>query len=286
MADKRDSSAWALSRRFRLAPNPVEGKPSPGDRHELAWDGHRVLACRAGTDVRIFSADFREWTKSFSQVCASLNRRDAKSFVLDGFLCALDERAHPSFDSLRHYVKKPTPGARIVFAAWDLLMLDDVDLRKEPLADRAEKLAALLAECKEPLVLSQPLEGSPVAMLESLDAMGVRGLVARAPSATYETAATCIPTSDPVEWERSLSRAARGDERRQGPLPADGITKSDIARYYDEVASRCFSRCAIAPSCASAGPTASTSSRGTSTACRRARRTISAPCGSTAIAAS
>ena len=235
--EKRESSAWTLSRRYKLSPNPTEGNAAPGDRLELAWDGHRVLVCRAGKDVRIFSADFREWTKSFPQVCLAMTKLDCKSAVIDGFLCALDERARPSFESLREYVKKPSPGTRIAFAAWDLLAIDDVDLRAQTLEERAGKLAALFAKCKEPLVLSQPLDGSPVALLESLDAMGVRGLVCRAPNAAYQqTAATCVSTDAPIEWDRSLSAPPKVTNADKVLYPRDGITKTDIARYYDEIA--------------------------------------------------
>ena len=45
-------SAWALSRRFHLAPDPIPAAPNDDDRLELAWDGHRVLACRAEAEVR------------------------------------------------------------------------------------------------------------------------------------------------------------------------------------------------------------------------------------------
>ncbi|HEX4512746.1 MAG TPA: non-homologous end-joining DNA ligase [Polyangiaceae bacterium] len=225
-----------MSRRYKLSPNPIEGRGAPGDRLELAWDGHRVLVCRAGKDVRIFSADFREWSKSFPQVCHAMTKLDCKSVVIDGFLCALDTRAHPSFDALREYVKRPAPGARVVFAAWDVLEIDDGDLRAHPLGERAGKLAALLAKCKEPLVLSQALDGSPRALLESLDSMGVRGLVARAPNATYETAASCIGADAPIEWNRSLSAPPKVTNADKVLYPRDGITKTDIARYYDEIA--------------------------------------------------
>jgi DNA ligase D-like protein (predicted polymerase) len=233
--EKRESSAWALSRRYKLSPNPIDGKGATGDRLELAWDGHRVLVCRAGKDVRIFSADFREWTKSFPQVCLAMTKLDCKSAVVDGFLCALDERAHPSFEGLREYVKKPTPKGRVAFAAWDVLAIDDHDLRAEPLVERVGKLAALFSKCKEPLVLSQPLEGSPLALLESLDALGVRGLVARAPNATYETPASCIGAVGPIEWNRSLSAPPKVTNADKVLYPQDGITKTDIARYYDDV---------------------------------------------------
>jgi len=230
--------AWALSRRFHLAPHPIEGAPRAGDRLELAWDGHRVLACRAETEVRLFS-DGREWTKTFSTIQVALSRLSTKRFVIDGFVCALDARGRPSFDALREYVKKPA-GVQLVLAAWDVLYRDEEDLTTRTLAERAAILAEIFADAKEPLVLSQPLEGSSPsrlnALLESLDAMNVRGLVARPLDSKYDDATwRCVATREPLAWDRSISAPPLITNASKVLYPRDGITKADIVAYYDDV---------------------------------------------------
>lgn len=62
-ARRRDDAAFALSRRYRMAPLAIGEKSALREGAwtiELAWDGHRVLAVRAGNRVRIVSPDFRE----------------------------------------------------------------------------------------------------------------------------------------------------------------------------------------------------------------------------------
>ncbi len=236
-AAKRDAGAWALSRRYRLAPDPSEGAPRAGDRLELAWDGHRVLACREGAEVRLFS-DGREWTKTFGPIATALSRVETKRFVIDGFVCALDASGRPSFDALREYVKKPA-GIQIVFAAWDVLLRDTDDLTARPLSERVAILAEILAKARAPLVLSQPLEGSAVALLELLEAMGVRGFVARSLDSKYPPDAsapwTCVATKDPIAWDRSISAPPAITNATKVLYPRDDITKADIVRYYDDV---------------------------------------------------
>lgn len=240
--DKR-LTAWALSRRFHLAPSPVDAPSAAplrnGDRLELAWDGHRVLACRAGDDIRLFSADAREWTKAFSPVVLALRKLGCNDIVLDGFLCALDEHGVPSFDALREHVQKPK-GGRIVFAVWDVLFLDGVDVCAQPLSERAALLAKTCAGAREPIVLSEKLDGAPSTVLRSLDTMHVRGYVVRGESSTYPPAAgapwTSTGSHGPIAWERSLSAPPTVTNRDKVLYPRDGLTKADIAAYYADVA--------------------------------------------------
>ncbi len=233
---ERNLSAWTLSRRFHLAPPPAAGTPNEDDRLELAWDGHRLLACRAGDDVRLFSTDFREWTKSFPGITNAIRKlATVRDVVLDGFVCALDEQGHPSFDALRAYVAKPK-GGRIVFAVCDVVLKNDADLSPRPLSERMAALTEVLAGARDPLVRSEALEGAADAILESLATMNVRGIVARSLDGNYSAAATCVPTREPIVWERSLSAAPAVTNADKVLFPRDGITKADIAAYYDDVA--------------------------------------------------
>lgn len=186
--------------------------------------------------MRLFS-DGREWTKTFAPIQTALSRLKTKRFVVDGFVCALDERGHPSFDVLRAYVKKPA-GVRLVFAAWDVLLRDEEDLTARTLAERVAILAEIFASAREPLVVSQPLEGASVdAVLDSLRAMKMRGLVARAHDSKYDASAMwkCVATSAPIAWDRSISAPPLVTNANKVLYPRDGITKSDIVAYYDDV---------------------------------------------------
>jgi bifunctional non-homologous end joining protein LigD len=239
VATEKKLTAWTLSRQFRLAPSPTEAAPKRGDRLELAWDGHRVIACRAGDDIRLFSADAREWTKPFSPVVGALRKLAAREIVLDGFLCALDEQGRPSFDALRDHVRTPK-GERVVFAVWDVLFHDGVDVCSRPLSERVTLLQKICAGAHEPLVVSERVDGTPAAVLRSLDAMHVRGYVARSESSTYPPAEgaawTCAGSHGPIAWERSLSAPPKVTNQDKVLYPRDGLTKADIAAYYADVA--------------------------------------------------
>jgi len=80
--EARPRRVRALSR-YRMAPLVVAGRDAVREGRwsvELAWDGHRVLAVRAGDRIRIVSVDFREWSDAFPGVAlATCGRRRAAS---------------------------------------------------------------------------------------------------------------------------------------------------------------------------------------------------------------
>ena len=234
VVDKRHT-AWVLSRRFHLAPTPIPGEAKDGDRLDIAWDGQRVLACRVGEDVRLSSADGRDWTKDLAAILRPLRKLDVTEAVFDAFVCALDAAGKPSFEVLRDHVATKSP-ARMAFVVWDMMFQDGVDLTAEPLTERAKRLAALFANAKEPLVLSQPLEGTPRAVVRSLGSMGVRGIVCRDPKAPYGQAPRSIAAGEPIAWERSLSGPPAVTNQDKVLYPRDGITKADIVAYYADIA--------------------------------------------------
>jgi DNA ligase D-like protein (predicted polymerase) len=189
--------------------------------------------------VRLFSADFREWTKELGPVVAALRKLDVAELVLDGFVCALDDHGRPSFDELHeHVAAKGKGGAKLVFAVWDVLFHAGEDLCAKPLWERAELVAGLLAKAREPLVLSQRLDGAPKAVLQSVKKMGVRGIVARDQESVYppKEAWRCVASAGPIVWDRSLSAPPAVTNSDKVLYPRDGITKADIVAYYTDIA--------------------------------------------------
>jgi hypothetical protein len=80
----RAKKVFDLGREHRPAPiaaTDVVPSDLPADAVvELAWNGHRVLACAVGDDVRLVSPDFREWT----DVCASERMGSRRSISFAG----------------------------------------------------------------------------------------------------------------------------------------------------------------------------------------------------------
>src|SRR3984893_8001122 len=116
----------------------------PGDWiYEIKFDGYRALALRGGSETRVLSRNQNDLGKKFTNIRDSIAALDVQDAIIDGEIVALDEKGRPSFQLLQGFdmglVRPP-----IVFYAFDLLRLDNEDLRGLPIEERKAKLAALL----------------------------------------------------------------------------------------------------------------------------------------------
>jgi bifunctional non-homologous end joining protein LigD len=204
---------------------------------EPAWDGHRVLATRRGDRVHVACAGFRDWTRTFPSIVRALDRLAAKRFAIDGVACVMDERGAPSFERLRVAVASERAVTDAVLICWDLLSLDDEDLRARPLRERRRRLVELLAGAAPALVLSQPLDGALDRVIAAARAVGLRGVVARAWDGDHAASWRSRSTTDaPIDWSRSLSPPPPLSNPDKVLYPRDGIAKKEIVAYYRDVA--------------------------------------------------
>jgi bifunctional non-homologous end joining protein LigD len=97
--------------------------------YELKFDGYRIVSVRAGDGLRLFSRRAQDWTNEFEVVAAAVRELDTKEFVVDGEVCALDERGVPRFQLLQNRRGHDT---RLAYFVFDLLWVDDEDFPKAP----------------------------------------------------------------------------------------------------------------------------------------------------------
>lgn len=232
-------NAFGLARKFTLAPI-VAGEPGAALVDHLlepAWDGHRVLATRVGDSIRLAAADFRDWTQAFPAPVRALGRLAAKSLAIDGVICVFDERGAPSFSQLRSQVAAHGTVGGAVMICWDLLAIDDEDLRGRPLAERRARLAALLDGAGGSLLPSQQLDGSIDRVLAAVGKLGIRGVVARPLAGDYTARWQSLSsTATPVDWHRSLSAPPPLSNADKVLYPRDGIAKKDLVAFYRDIA--------------------------------------------------
>jgi bifunctional non-homologous end joining protein LigD len=115
--------------------------PGPAWVHELKWDGFRVLARLEGGSVAMWSRNGLDATHRFPAVAAALPEalggRDA---VVDGEVCALDERGRPSFQLLQR------GQGQLAYFVFDVLELDGRAQLSRPLVERHAALRELVVE--------------------------------------------------------------------------------------------------------------------------------------------
>jgi bifunctional non-homologous end joining protein LigD len=118
-------------------------KPPSGARwiHEIKHDGYRLQARKDDGGVHLITRNGFVWTERYPSIAAALKALPCKSCIIDGEVVVVDERGLAVFDRLRYGVREK-PEALLY--AFDLLELDGMDLRREPLEKRKAALVRLL----------------------------------------------------------------------------------------------------------------------------------------------
>ncbi|MDP8968162.1 MAG: ATP-dependent DNA ligase, partial [Actinomycetota bacterium] len=125
--------------------------------YEPKWDGFRCLAFREGDDVDLRSRHGRPLGRYFPELASALAAVAQQRFALDGEVLVLEHgrfdfaalmaRLHPAQSRVRELAQR-TPA---IFVAFDLLAVDDEDLRSAPFDERRPRLVDLLDAVPAPL---------------------------------------------------------------------------------------------------------------------------------------
>ena len=180
----REQAAYVSPMKALLVRNPP---PRDGWTFEIKWDGYRVIAVKSGGKVRLFSRRHRDITVDFKTVAGAVERLPAKSVVIDGEVVALDDKGRPSFQLLQNFRQDHAArGLHLVYYVFDLLNLENRDLKKLTLEQRRELLQAMVGEADEPIRLSRGLDGDPEDLVEQARANSIEGIIAKRRQSVYE----------------------------------------------------------------------------------------------------
>ena len=150
----------------------------------MKFDGYCVQVHKVGSRVVIYSRNGHDFTERFPSIAQLLHELPVKAAVLDGEVVASNADGSPNFARLR--VRWALPGT-IHLWAFDLLALNDRDLRPQPLVKRQARLEALLERFGCPAVsLSEPFEDG-LALLRVAEERGLEGIVSKRRDAPYRS---------------------------------------------------------------------------------------------------
>jgi len=154
-----------------------------GWEYELKLDGYRAVAIKTGGRIQLRSRNDKDFTARFPLIVAGLTKLPVET-VIDGELVAFDESGRPSFNALQNYAS----AQRIFYYAFDLLILEERDLRAKPLAERRELLRSkVLTRLSDPIRYSPTLDGKLSDLIESVRQQKLEGLIAKRADSAYES---------------------------------------------------------------------------------------------------
>jgi bifunctional non-homologous end joining protein LigD len=167
-----------------------------GYRYEVKFDGYRLLAGVADGVAQLRSRNNIDWTQTFPDINAAVAALDAQQAIVDGELCYVKPDGRTDFQLLQNTLgmrggkgrmpKQPIEHRNLVFYVFDLLFEDGVDLRKLPLTERKQKLAALMKRSASPVMrYSEDLGGDARTILGQACRLGLEGIIGKRADAPY-----------------------------------------------------------------------------------------------------
>ncbi len=170
-----------------LAKLARELPPADGMVYEPKWDGFRCIVFRDGDEIELGSRKEKPLTRYFPELLDPLRAWLPPRCVVDGEIViatgsgldfeALLQRIHPAESRIR-LLAEQTPAS---FVAFDLLALDDEDLRGHRFADRRAELEQILDGVRPPVHLTPATSDRAVAeeWFDRFEGAGLDGVVAK-----------------------------------------------------------------------------------------------------------
>ncbi len=161
---------------------------------EPKWDGFRAIVFRDGDEVHIQSRDLKPLDRYFPELADPLRERLPPRCVVDGEVViagpdglefeSLLLRIHPAASRVR-MLAEASPAS---FVAWDLLALDDEDLRSSPQSARRERLESVLTGGGGRVHLTPATQDPAIARdwFERFEGAGLDGVIAKRLDAPYQ----------------------------------------------------------------------------------------------------
>jgi ATP-dependent DNA ligase len=162
--------------------------------YEPKWDGFRAMVFYDGESAYIQSRDLKPLARYFPELQASLQDALPRPMVLDGEVVivtndgldfdALQMRIHPAESRVRKLAAE-TPSS---FVAFDMLAIDDRDLRGAAFSERRAELEKALAGVTTPVFVTPATSDYATAQrwFKEFEGAGLDGIVAKGSGDPYK----------------------------------------------------------------------------------------------------
>jgi ATP-dependent DNA ligase len=175
---------------------PSNGLPEgDGWLYEPKWDGFRAIVFRDGNELLTQSRDLKPLDRYFPELAEPLLAALPERCVLDGEVVIVGDDAALDFDALLIRIHPAASRVKMLaeqspasFVAWDLLALDDEDLRPLPQAERRTRLESVLGSAAPPVHLTPATRDRAIAAdwFDRFEGAGLDGVIAKRLDAPYQ----------------------------------------------------------------------------------------------------
>ncbi|AJZ56701.1 DNA ligase D [Paraburkholderia fungorum] len=155
--------------------------------YEIKFDGYRLMVRIKDGDVALFTRNGHDWTARMPRLRDALAELSVRNAWLDGEAVVLDATGKPDFNALQNAFDRRST-ADITLFIFDLLYLDDSDIREQPLRSRRAVLAELMSQTANPLLrFSEDFPQDPASVVASACKMKLEGIIGKRADAPYRS---------------------------------------------------------------------------------------------------
>jgi bifunctional non-homologous end joining protein LigD len=154
--------------------------------HEIKLDGYRAQAHLLNGKTAIYTRRGYDWTVRFQLIADAISELPIKNAVIDGEIIVPGESGAPDFAAMQVELAAGR-SERFFYYAFDLLYLDDFDLRSAPLIDRKRVLRELVPHVDRSVAYSEHFEAEAQVLLEQGCRLGLEGIVSKRRDSPYRS---------------------------------------------------------------------------------------------------
>ena len=162
-----------------VAKRPPAG---PGWAHELKHDGYRLQIHVKDGRVRLFTMNGADWSKRYPRIVEEATRIRGNA-VIDAEVVCLDNKGVGNFDMLRGR----NADDFAVACAFDPLMVNGNDLRRQPLRERKLALSKLMIRSRDGIQYVDYTEGHGEKFFDAVCDLGLEGIVSKRLTSVYRS---------------------------------------------------------------------------------------------------
>jgi bifunctional non-homologous end joining protein LigD len=165
--------------------------------HEIKQDGYRMMPRRDAGGVRLLTRKGHDWSDRYPAIASAIGILACRSCLIDGEVIMAGPDGIAQFEELRRGERKK-PRAQLY--AFDLIELDGVDLRREPIEVRKAALQKLIKPTRahndaqrallKALIFSDYAVGDGEKIFRHACHLGYEGIVSKLRSSLYTSGRT------------------------------------------------------------------------------------------------
>lgn len=150
---------------------------------EIKWDGYRAIADIRNAEVRLYSRNGLDFSKSFKKIADTLKIQEHE-LIVDGEIVAYDDKGKPNFQWLQRIAEQNTELV-LIYQVFDILWLNGHSTENLSYLQRKELLKEALVE-NEIIRYHDHILQNGKDFFQAAEKMGLEGIIAKKADSEYK----------------------------------------------------------------------------------------------------